>query len=102
LKYLYLLFSDDDLVDLSQWVFNTEVFYPLGLSSEKYKLLFISGASIASERCEYILPASFRTLKITFPKIHTVEGTIHLFFLNLNFSILLFSDELGPAMNAVL
>lgn len=28
LKYLYLLFSDDDLVDLSQWVFNTEA-HPL-------------------------------------------------------------------------
>ena len=25
LKYLYLLFSDDDLIDLKQWVFNTEV-----------------------------------------------------------------------------
>ena len=24
LKYLYLLFSDDDLVSLDQWVFNTE------------------------------------------------------------------------------
>ena len=24
LKYLYLLFSDDDLIDLNQWVFNTE------------------------------------------------------------------------------
>ena len=28
LKYLYLLFSDDDLLDLSQWVFNTEA-HPL-------------------------------------------------------------------------
>ena len=25
LKYLYLLFSDDDLIDLKQWVLNTEV-----------------------------------------------------------------------------
>ena len=25
LKYLYLLFSDDDLIDLKHWVFNTEV-----------------------------------------------------------------------------
>jgi len=28
LKYLYLLFSDDDLIDLKQWVFNTEA-HPL-------------------------------------------------------------------------
>jgi len=28
LKYLYLLFSDDDLIDLNQWVFNTEA-HPL-------------------------------------------------------------------------
>jgi len=28
LKYLYLLFSDDDLLDLNQWVFNTEA-HPL-------------------------------------------------------------------------
>ena len=28
LKYLYLLFSDDDLIDLDQWVFNTEA-HPL-------------------------------------------------------------------------
>lgn len=28
LKYLYLLFSDDDVLDLSQWVFNTEA-HPL-------------------------------------------------------------------------
>ena len=25
LKYLYLLFSDDSLIDMDQWVFNTEV-----------------------------------------------------------------------------
>ena len=28
LKYLYLLFSDDNLLDLNQWVFNTEA-HPL-------------------------------------------------------------------------
>jgi len=28
LKYLYLLFSDDDLISLDQWVFNTEA-HPL-------------------------------------------------------------------------
>lgn len=28
LKYLYLLFRDDDLVPLDQWVFNTEA-HPL-------------------------------------------------------------------------
>ena len=28
LKYLYLLFSDDDLIDLKEWVFNTEA-HPL-------------------------------------------------------------------------
>jgi len=28
LKYLYLLFTDDDLIPLDQWVFNTEA-HPL-------------------------------------------------------------------------
>ena len=28
MKYLYLLFSDDDLIDLKEWVFNTEA-HPL-------------------------------------------------------------------------
>ncbi len=33
LKYLYLLFSDDDLIPLSDWVFNTEA-HPLPIKGK--------------------------------------------------------------------
>jgi len=49
LKYLYLLFSEDHLIDLNQWVFNTEAhplpvkgantFYRASISSDRTKIL---------------------------------------------------------------
>merc|ERR1712043_28759 len=33
LKYLYLLFSDDDLISIDEWVFNTEA-HPLPIKGE--------------------------------------------------------------------
>ena len=33
LKYLYLLFADDDKLDLTQWVFTTEA-HPIRIMSE--------------------------------------------------------------------
>ena len=44
LKYLYLLFLDDDLVPLDQWVFNTEA-HPLPIFEW-----------IASERSKFGIP----------------------------------------------
>jgi len=35
LKYLYLLFSEDDLLSLNDWVFNTEA-HPLMIIKEKF------------------------------------------------------------------
>ena len=38
LKYLYLLFSDDDLIDLKEWVFNTEAHpLPIGGVNSLYR-----------------------------------------------------------------
>ena len=47
LKYLYLLFSDDDLISLDQWVFNSEA-HPLPVKGKNslYRLAAESSAVV--------------------------------------------------------
>lgn len=46
LQYLYLLFSDDDVLPLDQWVFNTEA-HPLPVkgASEYYRAAAVSSVA---------------------------------------------------------
>jgi len=56
LKYLYLLFSDDNLVSLDEWVFNTEA-HPLPVKGKNalYRPANKSSFSAWSEQQELIL-----------------------------------------------
>ena len=71
LKYLYLLFSDDDLIDLKQWVFNTEVISTENFKDFWTKALIFSGSSSSYSRSEQVLQIIFWVINIALETLQT-------------------------------